>query len=524
MAVVTFLEEINRYVADFFDNPGAVTSRTATEFVFNSSVPGHKIVVTGAGFTHDSGDPIDGTIARIEIQRTNGDPIWRITNIPAPLNELTDFVFNAFGWDRPGGGHNGIGGFGTLTALLSGGNNTFNGSDEGDDITAGYSPGNDTINGLGGNDFIKGDRGNDKLNGGAGNDTLSYQETFFREDAFRGISLNAATGKVIDSWGDSDTISNFERFFGSRFADVITGRGAEEDFKGLRGADTMNGGAGFDQAWYDMDREFGGNKGINANLATGKISDGWGFLDTVSNIEGVIGTVRADTFIGNAKDNTFQGLAGKDSYDGGGGFDDLNFGGNGEDWAGPANNVGVRVDLAAANEVQNDGFGNVENADNIERIFGSRKNDIFRGDDGENDFGGNLGNDVLTGLGGNDHLSGHEGQDTLNGGAGHDDYNFNHLGPANADAIIGFTHNQDEIWLDQSFGGLSGSNLAAGAFLKGAGKVEAETAAHRVIYNTANGRMYFDADGSGDDASAVLFAILTGSPDNVTASDFQIFT
>jgi serralysin len=67
------------------------------------------------------------------------------------------------------------------------------------------------------------------------------------------------------------------------------------------------------------------------------------------------------------------------------------------------------------------------------------------------------------------------------------------------------------------FTGLAGNQLAASAFVIGAG---ASTIDHRIIYNSANGALLFDSDGSGA-STAIQFATLAPGL-ALTAADFVL--
>lgn len=69
--------------------------------------------------------------------------------------------------------------------------------------------------------------------------------------------------------------------------------------------------------------------------------------------------------------------------------------------------------------------------------------------------------------------------------------------------------------------GAANVTLAASAFYKGAGTTVAHDGNDRIVYNTTNGNVYYDADGAGG-LQGKLFATLTGSPDTLTNSDFFI--
>lgn len=125
------------------------------------------------------------------------------------------------------------------------------------DVLSGVG-GNDTLNGLGGDDRLNGGSGDDSLNGGSGNDTLS----------------------------------------------------------GGAGNDVLIGGDGWDIALYQ-----GANgKGVSVNLATGAASGGDG-VDSLSGIEGIIGSPYSDTLIGDANANVIEGGGGADVMRGGEGDD-----------------------------------------------------------------------------------------------------------------------------------------------------------------------------------------------------------
>lgn len=330
-----------------------------------------------------------------------------------------------------------IDGFGGTDTLVSieyvngtNGNDTIIG-DGASNIFNGFA-GNDSMVGGRGSDFFTTHAGNDTVdgsNGGAPNtsgfdsDTVSYHNVGATAGVV--IDMNVGTAqKTIAGVAFTDTLIDIERFRGTAFGDSFRGSDTtnlrQERFEGLGGADTINGGAGFDIIRHDNDQRFGGlAAGITARLDLGTVIDGFGQTDQISNIEGVIGTGFADFVQGNAQRNTFRGRDGADTFNGGDGIDQLQM--YFDDSIGGA---GVLVELWA-----NRGFsltGAQITLSSVEDVAGSYRNDTLVGDGGDNALSGDLGNDLLFGGGGNDILGGSGGQDTLNGEAGFDlvSYNF----------------------------------------------------------------------------------------------------
>ena len=122
------------------------------------------------------------------------------------------------------------------------------------------------------------------------------------------------------------------------------------------------------------------------------------------------------------------------------------------------------------------------------------------------------GNDTLTGGSGNDILTGGAGNDTLTGGAGNDIFLFDTApnSASNLDVLVDFLSGTDRLMFDASvFTGLApiAGRLNTDAFVSGAGVITAQDATDRFIYNTSNGALYFDRDGSGG-AAAIQIAVL----------------
>ena len=94
------------------------------------------------------------------------------------------------------------------------------------------------------------------------------------------------------------------------------------------------------------------------------------------------------------------------------------------------------------------------------------------------------------------------------------------MGLAFAALVASFV--DDLIRLDQTFfTGLPTGTLAAGRFYSADGATQAGDLTDRIIYDSAGGNLYFDADGSGAGSAPILFAILTGAP-TLAAADFSV--
>ena len=315
------------------------------------------------------------------------------------------------------------------------GADTLNGTSSADTIYG--LAGDDTINGSSGADILIGGAGNDTLNGGNDEDTADYFS------AAAAVTVNLSTGSASnDGDGSSDTLSSIEDVIGSGYADTITGDVNANYIAGLSGNDTISAGDGDDTllggAGNDTisagdgddtllggagnDTLDGGNgvdfvayyntsgSGVTVNLGTGTAT-GEG-TDTLSNIEGVIGSIYADTLTGDGSDNGLSGYGGADSISGGDGNDTL-LGGFGNDTLDGGNDVdtvsyldslaGVNVNLASG--TASDGFSGTDTISNVENVLGSNYNDTITGSSGTNVIEGGEGNDTLDGGSGTDTVS-----------------------------------------------------------------------------------------------------------------------
>ncbi len=134
--------------------------------------------------------------------------------------------------------------------------------------------------------------------------------------------------------------------------------------------------------------------------------------------------------------------------------------------------------------------------------------DLINGGASNDSLLGSSGNDTLIGGNGNDTLAGGAGNDTLTGGAGNDFFRFN-SSSERIDRITDFNVTNDTILVSRSgFGsGLLAGTLPTSKFKLGS---SATTSDHRFFYNSSNGGLFFDIDGSGSKAAVRIATLNTG--------------
>ena len=212
----------------------------------------------------------------------------------------------------------------------------------------------------------------------------------------KGVTINGTSGNdLIDS---TRTVLN--QPLPTPEADTINGSGGNDVISGLGGADTLDGGAGWDTASYATS-----SSGVTVSLMTGTGSGGDAQGDRLLNIENLVGSNFNDTLEGSTVSGTL---------DGGLGNDIVSF----AHAASGVGGAGVTVNLALTTW-QNTITGGWHQLLNFENVTGSEFNDTLTGNSGDN---------VLIGLGGDDTLRGNLGADTMFGGIGNDIYGVDNAG------------------------------------------------------------------------------------------------
>ena len=180
-------------------------------------------------------------------------------------------------------------------------------------------------------------------------------------------------------------------------------------------------------------------------------------------------------------------------------------------------------------EVGNDNLrGNANN----DILNGGGGKDTLIGGGGRDTLIGGGGSDILRGQGGRDILTGGASNDVLNGGGGNDQFVFDTGNVFNSsdlgiDRILDFSVGSDKIRLSKdTFAALnntSNGRLRSADFEIVANNNLASGSSAEIVYNSNNGNLYYNENNeAGGFGNGGLFAKLTGSPDDLSARDFQV--
>jgi Cadherin domain/RTX calcium-binding nonapeptide repeat (4 copies) len=251
-----------------------------------------------------------------------------------------------------------------------------------------------------------------EFTGGGGNDTIigNGNTRISFNNATAGVSVDIAAGTDSgDASVGNDTFTGVNAVQGSMFADTMLGDANNNTFTGNGGDDYIDGRGGFDVASYNNIYLSTGSITVHlaAGIVTGDSSIG---TDTLRSIEGIQGTVNADTYdatgygsagalnVGNnGLFNQFEGLGGNDTITGNGNTRVI--------YANAA--AGVTVDLSlgtahgtAAGDAAAIGTDTITGG--VNSITGSAFGDMLTGDGNSNTFVGGGGNDTIDGGGSGD--------------------------------------------------------------------------------------------------------------------------
>ncbi|WP_037437112.1 calcium-binding protein, partial [Sinorhizobium fredii] len=370
--------------------------------------------------------------------------------------------------------------------------------------------GNDTLKGLAGNDRLYGGVGADRLEGGDGNDTLQATHgTRFDTQADRlyggagndslrinqGDYADAGTGtdRVYVDLANQATGVSFAFSNGTVTVNATTKfAGAESlEFYGTSGNDRVTAGA-----LNDVLKGNSGNDTLRGGAGDDLLEDGAG----------------NDKLYGDAGNDTLirTNEIGTDSFDGGAGTDTLKFS--------LSSTMSVKLDLA--NSANNGGMAKGLTVTGVEVVYGSDRDDDIRGTSANEKFFGGGADDFLFGGAGDDVLEGGAAGDLLQGGTGTDQFVFHSDGFGTGDQIVDFTRGQDKLVVDRSDFGIAASGNPG--FIIGANPTASGTGP-QFLFETDNGRLWYDRDGTGNNYDAELIVTLANGSTHVSTlaiSDF----
>jgi Ca2+-binding RTX toxin-like protein len=373
-----------------------------------------------------------------------------------------------------------------------------------DNIIYGYGLGNNFINGGAGSDSLYGGAGSDYLIGGSGSDYLD----------------GGADNDVLDGAGDSAGLDTFAG-------------GTGDDVYGVYNSDTViieNAGEGVDSIWTAVDYTLpenvenlylvGDTNGIGN--AGDNIIYGYGVGSNIIN-----GGAGNDSLYGGEGDDSILGGSGSDYLLGGLGTDYLAGGDDNDVLDGAGDSVGLDTFAGGAGDdvygVYNSDTVIIEEASSgndsvwtaVNYILAANVENLYLV--GDTNGTGNAGDNTIVGYGAGDNvIDGGDGVDNLFGGAGNDTFI---LSKTSADNIGDFGVGNDRLQISASaFGGglVAGAALQANQILVGANT--ANTVDQRFIFDTTNGDLFFDADGSDAVSVVVKIANLSGTSSLNTSS------
>jgi len=257
-----------------------------------------------------------------------------------------------------------------------------------------------------GDDTIHAAAGADAIDGGTGDNWVAYNLSGM------GVTVDLKNGGH-HGFAEGDTYTNVHNIIGSTYSDTLIGDDAGDSINGNGGGDSLQGGLGNDyfSSGVSSNTINGGGGSDNTvdytrasasifvNLSDNtSLNQGHATVDTLFNIQSIIGSKFNDTMISGHEANVF---------DGGKGNDDLSY---------AASDAAVSVNLATGDA--HGGYAEGDSIINFENLVGSNFNDTLIGSTGNNRLDGGQGDDQLNGGGGNDTLLGNVGNDTIVAGSG----------------------------------------------------------------------------------------------------------
>lgn len=454
-----------------------------------------SLLISGAGndtleggvSTNSGGDTLAGGMGNDTYRVTsNGDiAVGADGGHDTPISDVDD-------WDMDTPGHAGI-----EDAIL--GTGKILRANALDNHVTGNGKANE-IFGRAGDDTLLGKAGTDTLRGGLGDDTYAIDGgDVIVELAFgRTDTVRSAQSHTLGNNLENLTLTGILSVNG-------TGNAKANVIKGNAAANTLEGRGGNDVYVTD------GADVIVEALGEGvDLVESSGDITLSANVENLVLTGTAVSGTGNALDNRLTGNAEGNTLDGGGGTDTM-IGGAGDD-------TYITDGGDEITELLAGGFDRVESSASV-FLLGANIEALRLTGSADLNGGGNVLDNDIRGNSGDNRLRGREGSDTLTGNGGADTFVFD-TALGEVDRIRDFTSGTDVLELDDAiFTALGAGGLSAIAF-RAASSAVATSVNHRILYDTDDGRLFYDEDGSGA-AARVHFATLFAAP-TLTAADIQI--
>src|SRR5262249_27926571 len=154
-----------------------------------------------------------------------------------------------------------------------------------------------------GNDLLVGGQSADAITGNDGVDSISYL------GSPGGVAVNLQTGAASGGDAAGDSVFGVENLQGSQFGDVLTGSAVPNSLTGLGGDDLLTGGGGPDVLkggkGNDVANYATSPAAVTVDLSVGSAGGGDAEGDSLTSIEGAIGSAFDDTLVGDGNDNVF---------------------------------------------------------------------------------------------------------------------------------------------------------------------------------------------------------------------------
>lgn len=330
----------------------AVRGATTSTGIWYDLPNGLKLKLVGTGFAFNSSeDPTGGTVTAIEIYLNDGiTRMQALTGLNILLatfdnavdtlsqNGIARFLMRGNDILKGSAGDQDLIGYGGNDRFIGGSGNDFVCGGEGKDTYDGNGGGFDTLNfddayytptarlginldastgkvidpwgnsetftqfeqfrgtqfadvfkGAGVSESFMGLGGADKINGGLGSDTALYHRDD-RHGGTGGVTVNLQTGKAIDGFGKTDTLTSIENARTGDAADKLIGNSAANVFRAGGGNDLLAGGLGKDILRGEGGRDtFLFNTTLSASTNVDKIPD-FNVVDDTLRLENAIFT------------------------------------------------------------------------------------------------------------------------------------------------------------------------------------------------------------------------------------------